>query len=73
MQRYIERVVDLLDPSLNVLHGLTLDEARERVGSGDKDACLAVHAAFSEAAVPATISSRKGLGRRWRRSRSASW
>ena len=29
--RYVERLVDLLDPSLNRLHGLDLDEARRRV------------------------------------------
>jgi asparagine synthase (glutamine-hydrolysing) len=31
----VERVVDLLDPAGNLLFGMTVDEARERVGSGD--------------------------------------
>jgi len=47
MQRYIERVVDLLDPSLNVLHGLTIDEARARVGSGDPEAVRAIDGSFA--------------------------
>ena len=47
MQRYIERVVDLLDPSLNVLHGLTIDEARERVGYGDPEAVRAIDGSFA--------------------------
>ena len=32
---YVERVVDLLDPSLNRLHNMDLAEARARVLSGD--------------------------------------
>ena len=38
MHRYVERVVDLLDPSLNVLHDMTEDEARARVLSAAPDA-----------------------------------
>ena len=29
---YVERVVDLLDPSVNRIHNLSVDEARTRVG-----------------------------------------
>ncbi len=32
--QYLERVVDLLDPNLNRLHGLTVDEARRRLLEG---------------------------------------
>jgi asparagine synthase (glutamine-hydrolysing) len=31
----VERVVDLLDPAGNLLFGMSVEEARERVGSGD--------------------------------------
>jgi len=34
MDHYIERVVDLLEPSLNRIHNMTADEARQRVLSG---------------------------------------
>ncbi len=47
MHRYIERVVDLLDPSLNVLHGLTEDDARMRVLSGDPEAVRAIDGSFA--------------------------
>ena len=33
--RYVERVVDLMDPAENVLLNMSYDEAAERVGSGD--------------------------------------
>ncbi|MFM7101485.1 MAG: asparagine synthase-related protein [Verrucomicrobiota bacterium] len=44
---YVERVVDLLDPSLNRLHNVTLDEARARVGSGDPAAIGAIDGSFA--------------------------
>ncbi|HTU98938.1 MAG TPA: asparagine synthase-related protein [Luteitalea sp.] len=47
MHRYIERVVDLLDPSLNVLFGLTTDEARARVLSADPAAVRAIDGSFA--------------------------
>ena len=47
MHRYIERVVDLLDESLNLLHGITIDEARARVGSGDPAAVRAIDGSFA--------------------------
>src|SRR2546430_11893286 len=34
MDHYIERVVDLLEPSLNRIHNMTADEARQRLLSG---------------------------------------
>ena len=47
MHRYIERVVDLLDPTLNVLHGISVDEARTRVLSGDPDAVRGIDGSFA--------------------------
>lgn len=44
---YVERVVDLLDPSLNRLHDLSLDEARARVLSGDPDAVRTIDGSFA--------------------------
>ena len=46
-RRYVERLVDLLDPALNRLHGLDLDEARRRVGSGDPAAVRAIDGSFA--------------------------
>ena len=43
----MERVVDLLDPSLNRLHNLSLDEARARVLSGDPDAVRTIDGSFA--------------------------
>jgi asparagine synthase (glutamine-hydrolysing) len=45
--QYVERVVDLLDPSLNRLHNLSLDEARARVLSGDPDAVRTIDGSFA--------------------------
>lgn len=47
MHRYVERVVDLLDPSLNVLHDMTEDEARARVLSADPDAVRGIEGSFA--------------------------
>jgi asparagine synthase (glutamine-hydrolysing) len=47
MHRYVERVVDLLDPSLNLLFGLTADEARARVLSADPAAVRAIDGSFA--------------------------
>jgi len=43
----VERVVDLLDPNLNRLHNLSLDEARARVLSGDPDAVRTIDGSFA--------------------------
>jgi len=57
----VERVVDLLDPSLNRLHNLSLDEARARVLSGDPDAVRTIDGSFA-------ILARKGKTVRMARS-----
>jgi asparagine synthase (glutamine-hydrolysing) len=44
---YIERVVDLLDPALNVLHDISVEEARARVRSGDPAAVRAIDGSFA--------------------------
>ena len=51
MHRPIERVVDLLDPRLNHLHGLDVEEARRRVLSGDPAAVRAIDGSFALVAV----------------------
>ena len=43
----VERVVDLLDPALNVLHNMSVDEARRRVGTGDGAAVGDIDGAFA--------------------------
>src|SRR5882672_11254871 len=47
MNSYIERVVDLLDPSLNQIHNLTLEEARQRVLSGKPAAVREIEGSFA--------------------------
>jgi asparagine synthase (glutamine-hydrolysing) len=47
MRRPVDRLVDLLDPSLNQLHNVDLDEARRRVISGDPDAVRAIDGSFA--------------------------
>ncbi len=47
MHRYVERVVDLLDPALNVLHDMTDDEARARVLSADPSAVRGIDGSFA--------------------------
>jgi asparagine synthase (glutamine-hydrolysing) len=59
--QYVERVVDLLDPSLSRLHNLSLDEARARVLSGDPDAVRTIDGSFA-------ILARKGKTVRMARS-----
>ncbi|MEO7272279.1 MAG: asparagine synthase-related protein [Vicinamibacterales bacterium] len=51
MHRPVERVVDLLDPRLNHLHGLDVEEARRRVLSGDPTAVRAIDGSFALVAV----------------------
>ncbi len=43
----IERLVDLLDPTANVLLNMTLDEAVQRVGSGDPEAVRGIDGQFA--------------------------
>jgi asparagine synthase (glutamine-hydrolysing) len=47
MLRSIDRVVDLLDPALNRLHDLDVEEARRRVASGDPAAVRAIGGSFA--------------------------
>src|SRR6266550_2347489 len=47
MDHYIERVVDLLDPSLNRIYNMTVDEARQRVLSGKPEAVRDIDGSFA--------------------------
>jgi asparagine synthase (glutamine-hydrolysing) len=49
--QYVSRVVDLLDPALNQLNNLTVEEARARVLSGDGAAVRRIDGAFAIVAV----------------------
>jgi asparagine synthase (glutamine-hydrolysing) len=51
MPRPVERVIDLLDPRLNLLHNVDVDEARRRVLSGDAAAVRAIDGSFALVAV----------------------
>jgi len=51
MQRPIERIVDLLDPALNQLHGIDVAQARQAVLSGDPAAVRAIDGSFALVAV----------------------
>src|SRR4051794_14869972 len=44
---YVERVVDLLDPTLNQIHNMTVDEARARVLSGKAEAVREIDGSFA--------------------------
>ncbi len=47
MYRSVARVVDLTDPALNVLRGLSLEEARAHVASGDPNAVAALDGSYA--------------------------
>jgi asparagine synthase (glutamine-hydrolysing) len=47
MDHYLERVVDLLDPALNVIHNMTVPEARERVLSAKPAAVREIDGSFA--------------------------
>lgn len=47
MNSYLERVVDLLDPSLNRLHNCSPEEARQRVLSGRAEAVREIDGSFA--------------------------
>ncbi len=51
MLQPIERVVDLLDPDLNVIHNMDVEEARRRVRSGDATAVGEIDGAFAIVSV----------------------
>jgi asparagine synthase (glutamine-hydrolysing) len=47
MNQYIERVVDLLDPALNEIHNMNVEEARRRVLSGDPQEVREIDGSFA--------------------------
>lgn len=47
MHQYLERVVDLLDPSLNQIHNLSLEQARTRVLSGNAELVRDIDGSFA--------------------------
>lgn len=47
MLQHVERVVDLLDPGLNHLYTMDVEEARRRVRSGDPAAVRAIEGSFA--------------------------
>ena len=47
MDSYIERVVDLTDGAANSIYNMSVEEARERVLSGDADAVRAIEGSFA--------------------------
>src|SRR5437016_6251168 len=47
MDDYIDRVVDLLDPSLNRIYNMTVDEARQRVLSAKPEAVREIDGSFA--------------------------
>ncbi len=47
MDPYIERVVDLLDPSLNRIYNMSVEEARQRVLSGKPEAVREIDGSFA--------------------------
>jgi asparagine synthase (glutamine-hydrolysing) len=47
MLQQVERVVDLLEPDLNLVHNMPVDEARRRVLSGDAQAVRAIDGSFA--------------------------
>ncbi|HXG49111.1 MAG TPA: asparagine synthase-related protein [Methylomirabilota bacterium] len=47
MDHYVERVVDLLDPSLNRIQNMTPEAARQRVLSGDAAAVRGIEGSFA--------------------------
>ncbi len=47
MHQYLERVVDLLDPGLNRIYNMTVEEARARVLAGNADAVREIDGSFA--------------------------
>src|SRR5689334_8445226 len=47
MHRPVERLVDLLDPRLNQLHNVSVEEARQRVRAGDAPGVRAIDGSFA--------------------------
>jgi asparagine synthase (glutamine-hydrolysing) len=55
MHQYVSRVVDLTDPGLNRIYGMSLDEARDRVRSGDAARVRAIDGSFAIVAVDGIV------------------
>jgi asparagine synthase (glutamine-hydrolysing) len=51
MLRPLERIVDLLDPRLNQIHNMSVDEARHRVLAGEAGGVRAIDGSFALIAV----------------------
>ena len=47
VDHYVERVVDLTDPSANQIFNLTVEEARRQLLTGDPDAVRRIHGSFA--------------------------
>jgi len=47
MHQYVEDVIDLIDPKLNQIHNMSVDQARERVLKGMPDDVLAIDGSFA--------------------------
>ncbi len=47
MHTYVERLVNLLDPAANILFNMSVEEATERVGSGDAGRVRAIDGQFA--------------------------
>jgi asparagine synthase (glutamine-hydrolysing) len=47
MDHYIEKLVDLTDPTANVIYNMSLEEARERVLSGSADSVRRIEGSFA--------------------------
>ena len=47
MHTYIEKVVDLIDPETNMIHNLSVDEARQRILDGPVDSVGQISGSFA--------------------------
>lgn len=47
MHHYVEDVIDLIDPSLNRIHNMPVDQARARVLSGDPEAVRGIDGSYA--------------------------
>jgi asparagine synthase (glutamine-hydrolysing) len=61
---YINRIVDLTDPSKNIIYNMTLEEAIELVKSGSTDAVRKIDGQFALIAIDGkTIRMARSIGR----------
>src|SRR6266540_565648 len=47
IDRHLHRVIDLTDPSVNRIHNMTIEQARERVARGSPSAIREIDGSFS--------------------------